>query len=283
MVSYEQRVTALKEKAKEVRFHIVDMIHAAQSGHPGGALSAADILTALYMDALRVDPQRPLDPERDRFVLSKGHACPVWYACLALRGFFPLEELRTLRQLGSRLQGHPVQGKPPGVDVSTGSLGVGFGEAVGIALEGKMLAKGYKVWSVLGDGECQEGIVWEAAAAARRYRLDNLVAIVDSNGLQNDGFVDKIMPVEPLDGRFRVFGWETMRIDGHRMEEVLAALDRARAHTGSPFCIVARTVKGRGVSFMENQQKWHGRPPNDEEYARAVAEIRRGLDEEGAG
>ncbi len=194
METFEQRVARLKETAREVRFRVVDMIHAAQSGHPGGSLSAADIMTALYFDVLRVDPATPSDPDRDRFVMSKGHACPVYYACLALRGFFPVEELRTLRRFESRLQGHPVQGKLPGIDVSTGSLGVGFGEAVGMALEARLLGRGHTVWVVMGDGEQQEGVVWETAAAASRFHLDNLVAVVDVNGLQNDGFVDEIMP-----------------------------------------------------------------------------------------
>jgi transketolase len=253
------------------------MIHAAQSGHPGGSLSAADIMTALYFDVLRIDPRSPQDPDRDRFVLSKGHACPVWYACLALRGFFPTEELRTLRRFESRLQGHPVQGKLPGIDVSTGSLGVGFGEALGMALEARLSGRRHTVYVVMGDGEQQEGMVWETAAAASRFRLDNLVAIVDVNGLQNDGFVEQIVPVEPLDAKYRSFGWQVERIDGNRMEEVLPALERAREHRGGPYCIVARTRKGRGVSFMEDKQKWHGRPPNDEEYTLAVEEIRRGL------
>jgi len=277
METFEQRVARLKETAQEVRFRVVDMIHAAQSGHPGGSLSAADIMTALYFEVLRVDPANPRDPGRDRFVMSKGHACPVYYSCLAVRGFFPVEELRTLRRFESRLQGHPVQGKLPGIDVSTGSLGVGFAQALGMALEARLSGRSHKVWAVMGDGEHQEGIVWETAAAASRFGLDGLVAIVDVNGLQNDGFVDAIVPVEPLDAKYRAFGWTVERIDGNRMEEVLPALERARDHRGTPYCIVARTTKGRGVSFMENLQRWHGKPPNDEEYARAVTEIRRGL------
>jgi len=278
MASFEERVAILKEKAKQVRFNIVDMIHAAQSGHPGGSLSAADIVTALYFDVLKIDPNKPRDPERDRFVLSKGHACPVWYASLALRGYFPVAELRSLRQFETRLQGHPVSGKLPGIDATTGSLGVGFSQAVGMALEGRMLKKSYKVWAVLGDGELQEGLVWEAAASAAKYRLDNLTAMVDNNGLQNDGFSKDVMPMEPIDEKFRAFGWTVACIDGHKMEEVLAALERARAHAGgTPFCIVAKTVKGRGVSFMENVRGWHGKPPSDAEYAQAVKEIGGGL------
>jgi transketolase len=275
--SFSERVAFLKEKAKEVRFRIVDMIHVAQSGHPGGSLSATDIVTALYFDILNVDPKKPKNPDRDRFVLSKGHACPVWYANLALRGFFPLAELKTLRQFESILQGHPVATKTPGVDATTGSLGIGFAQAVGMALEGRMLKKSYKVYAVLGDGEMQEGVVWEAAASANKFKLDNLVAIVDNNGLQNDGFSKDIMPVEPLDKKFEAFGWTVKRINGHVMEEVLAALDEAKAHKGTPFCIVAATVKGRGVSYMENVRGWHGKPPSDKEYEKAVAEIREGL------
>jgi transketolase len=278
MASFEERVALLKEKAKQVRFNIVDMIYTAQSGHPGGSLSATDIVTALYFDILKIDPNKPRDPDRDRFVLSKGHACPVWYSALALRGYFPVEELKTLRRFETRLQGHPVSGKLPGIDATTGSLGVGMGQAVGMALEGKMLKKNYKVWTVLGDGEIQEGLVWEAAASAAKFKLDNLVAIVDNNGLQNDGFTRDVMPMEPIDEKYRAFGWTVVRIDGHKMEEVLAALDQARVHAGgTPFCIVAKTVKGRGVGFMENVRAWHGKPPSDGEYAKAVEEIRGGL------
>jgi transketolase len=277
MQTREERVQRLEMIAREVRFHIVDMIHEAQSGHPGGSLSAADVVTALYFDILRIDPQKPRDPDRDRFVLSKGHACPVLYTCLALRGYFPKSDLKRLRAFGSPLQGHPVQGKAPGIDVSSGSLGIGFAQAVGMALEGKMRRARYKVYAMVGDGELQEGVVWEAASSARRYQLDNLVLVVDNNGLQNDGRTESIMPVEPIEGKFRQFGWHTTSIDGHRMGEVLSALEQARDHSGPPYCIVARTVKGRGVSFMENERAWHGRPPNDAEYAAAVAEIRGGL------
>ena len=275
--TFPERVALLKERAKEVRFRIIEMIHIAQSGHPGGSLSAADIVTALYFDIMNVDPKKPKAKDRDRFVLSKGHACPVWYASLALRGYFPLKELKTLRRFESILQGHPVSGKTPGVDATTGSLGIGFAQAVGMALEGKMENKDYKVYAVLGDGEAQEGIVWEAAASANKFKLDNLVAVVDNNGLQNDGFSKDIMPVEPLDKKFEAFGWTVKRINGHVMEEVLAALDEAKAHKGTPFCIIAQTVKGRGVSFMENVRGWHGKPPSDKEFEQAVREIREGL------
>ena len=274
---FQEKVSFLQEKAKEVRLQIVKMIHKAQSGHPGGSLSAADIMTALYFEILRVDPNRPKWPDRDRFVLSKGHACPVWYTCLALRGFFPVEELDTLRQFGSRLQGHPVSTKTPGIDATTGSLGIGFAQSIGMALEGKMLKKEYKVYAVLGDGEMQEGVVWEAASSARKYKLDNLVAIVDNNGLQNDGNTDRIMPVEPLDKKFEAFGWTVKRINGHDMAQVLSALQEAKAHRGTPFCIIAQTVKGKGVSFMENVRGWHGKPPSDAELEQAIKELEGGL------
>ena len=277
MDSFEKRVETLKEQARAVRFHIIDMIHAAKSGHPGGSLSVADIMTALYFDILSVDPNSPLDPERDRFILSKGHACPAWYTCLALRGFFPVEELKTLRLINSRLQGHPVAGKCPGIDASTGSLGVGFGQAVGMALEAKMTGKQYRVFTVLGDGELNEGMVWECCNAAAKYKLDNLTAIVDNNGLQNDGFGRDIMPLGPLTPRFEAARWRTLGINGNRMEEILPALDEAKNNTGRPLAILADTVKGQGVSFMENSPEWHGKTISDEEYARAVQEIKRGI------
>lgn len=278
MTDLEDKVAFLKEKAKEMRYQILTMIFKAQSGHPGGSLSATDIVTALYFDVLNIRPDEPEWPDRDRFVLSKGHACPVWYAALALRGFFPLEVLDTLRQLESPLQGHPVQKKCPGVDATTGSLGIGFPQAVGMAIEGKYISKkDYSVFTVLGDGEVQEGSVWEAANAASKYKLDNLVAIVDKNGLQNDGFTKDVMPVDPLDERFRAFGWHVMEIDGHRMEEILPALREAKAYKGKPVCIIARTVKGRGVSFMENVRGWHGKPPSAEQYEQAVKEVKEGL------
>jgi transketolase len=274
MDSFETRVNFLKKKAGEVRFHILDMIYAAQSGHPGGSLSSTDILTALYFDILSIDPKNPNLPDRDRFVLSKGHACPVWYACLALRGFFPVEQLRTLRSLDSSLQGHPVAGKCPGIDATTGSLGIGFGQAVGMALEAKMTGKAYRVYAVLGDGELNEGIIWEAGNTACKYQLANLTIIIDNNGLQNDGFGRDIMPMEPIVPRFEALGWRTHRINGNRMEEVLAALDAARTNTAKPLAIIADTVKGKGVSFMENVREWHGKAPNDDEYAQAIAELR---------
>ena len=274
-MSAAETIKTLEEKAKELRFHIIDMIFTAQSGHPGGSLSAADIMTALYFHFLKIDPENPRNPDRDRFVLSKGHACPVWYACLALRGFFPVEELHTLRKINSRLQGHPVAGKLPGIDATSGSLGVGFGQAVGMALEAKMTGKSYHVYSLLGDGECNEGVVWEACNAANKYRLNNLTAIVDCNGLQNDGFCRDIMPLEPLDLKFESCGWKVLKINGHNMEEIVSALEEAQKSQDKPTVILAKTIKGKGLSFMENVRGWHGKPPNQEEYLKAIEEIRR--------
>jgi len=267
------RARFLETKAREIRAEILKMIHQAQSGHPGGSLSATDIMAALYFDILNIRPDEPEWPDRDRFVLSKGHACPVWYATLALRGYFPVEELSTLRQFETRLQGHPVQGKCPGVDATTGSLGIGFGQAVGMALDARLRGADWRVYALLGDGEVNEGIVWEAAGTAHKYRLDNLVAIVDRNNLQNDGTADAIMPMEPLDEKFRAFNWHVMRIDGHDMDQVLNALIKARDHIGKPTVIIADTVKGKGVSFMENVRGWHGTPPNDEQLEQALNDV----------
>jgi transketolase len=252
------------------------MIHAAQSGHPGGSLSAADIMTALYFDTLRIRPEEPRWPGRDRFVLSKGHACPALYACLALRGYFPVETLRTLRQLDSPLQGHPIM-KTPGVDMSSGSLGHGIAIAVGMAIDGRLRGSSYRTYALLGDGELDEGIVWEAASAAAKYRLDRLTAIVDCNRLQNDGDTDAIMPMEPIADKWRAFKWNVLETDGHDMAQVVGTIGAAQAHSGEPTCIVARTIKGRGVSYMEGKRLWHGTPPDDAQYEQAVREIEGGL------
>jgi transketolase len=271
------RAARLQGIAREIRIRVVEMVRLAGSGHCGGALSAADLVAALYFDILRIKPDEPLWPGRDRFVLSKGHACPAWYAALALRGFFPESDLSRLRTIDSPLQGHPVAGKARGVDVTTGSLGIGFCEALGMALEAKMSQKDYRVYAILGDGELDEGAIWEAAAAATKFRLDNLVAIVDRNGLQNDGESAAVMPMEPIDRKFEAFNWDVEEIDGHDMAAILAALERARDRRGGrPLCLIARTVKGKGVSFMEGVREWHGRPPNDDECARALAELRAG-------
>lgn len=271
---FERRVLELKAIAQTVRCKIVEMVYKAQSGHIGGALSATDIVTALYFAILNVDIKNPKWQDRDRFVLSKGHACPVWYANLALRGFFDVRELDTLRQFESILQGHPVMDKTPGVDMTTGSLGQGLSFGLGMALEARMIGSPSHVWVLLGDGEIQEGQVWEAAAAASAFGMENLTAIVDENGLQNDGHTRDIIPHRSVAAKFEAFGWETMNIDGHDMSQVLSALEEARVRkTGKPFCIIAATVKGKGVSFMEDVRDWHGKSPTQEEYTKAIAEL----------
>lgn len=273
----DERVARLKEKAKEVRFHIVDMIYEAQSGHPGGALSAADITTALYFDLLNVRPKEPRWPDRDRVVLSKGHACPVIYACLALRGYFGMEHLKTLRQFESILQGHPDMKVTPGLDMTTGSLGQGLSVAAGMALEGKMTGKDFTVYAIVGDGEINEGQIWEAAASAAKYHLDNLIAIVDKNKLQMDGFTWDVMPMEPIDKKFEAFNWDVLTMDGHNMQEIVTTLEKAKSMKGKPVCIIADTVKGKGVSYMENVRAWHGKTPNKEQYEQAIREIQEGI------
>lgn len=259
--------------ARRVRHHIVQMVAEAGSGHPGGSLSCADILVALYFRVLHVDPNRPEWPERDRFVLSKGHACPALYAVLAERGFFPIEDLWTLRRLGSHLQGHPDMRKTPGVEASTGSLGQGLSIGLGMALAARLDAAAWRVYVLLGDGEIQEGQVWEAAMAAAHYRADDLTAILDWNGLQIDGPNDEVMSVRPVAEKWRGFGWEVREINGHRFPEILDALAWARTVRGRPAIILARTVKGRGVSFMEGQVDWHGKAPSPPQAEQALAEL----------
>ena len=264
----------LKNKATEMRMKVVDMIYKAQSGHPGGSLSAADFMTACYFKYMNVDPKNPQWEDRDRMVLSKGHVCPIQYACLGTLRFFPEEELDTLRQEGSKLQGHPSMNKCPGIDISTGSLGQGLACAVGMALAGKMNHKDYKVFSVVGDGEAQEGEIWEAANTAHKYQLDNLIVFMDYNGLQIDGPCDQVMPNRDLGEKFRAFGFEVIEIDGHNMEEICATLEKCYASkNGKPKCIYAHTIKGKGVSFMENSVSWHGVAPNEEEHAKAMQEL----------
>lgn len=263
----------LKEQAKEIRRDIVKMIGQAKSGHPGGSLSATDIVTYLYFEEMNIDPKNPKWEDRDRFVLSKGHAAPVLYAALAHKGFFPVEELATLRKIGSHLQGHPDMNKVPGVDMSTGSLGTGISAAVGMALACKMDQKANYVYSVLGDGEIQEGQVWEAAMAAAHYKLDNLIAFVDNNTLQIDGNIDDVMSPNPIDEKFRAFGWHVQVIDGHDFAQIAAAVKAAKEVKGQPSMIVAKTVKGKGVSYMENQAGWHGSAPNEEQVAQALTDL----------
>jgi transketolase len=272
-LSLDQRVARVVAQARQVRKHIVEMVFLAQSGHIGGSLSATDIVTALYWDLMRIDPAKPRWPGRDRFILSKGHACPVWYANLALRGYFGVEHLKTLRKFGSILQGHPDMNKTPGVDITTGSLGQGLSLGVGMALNARLSGLDYRTYVVLGDGEINEGQVWEAAASAAKYKLDNLIAFVDNNRLQMDGFGADIMPMEPIDAKFRAFNWEVARIDGHDVGAILTTVQRAWTVRGRPFCIVADTVKGKGVSFMENQRAWHGEVPTPQQYEVAMAEL----------
>lgn len=273
MVLQQELVQQLKEKAKEIRKSIIQMTGAAGSGHPGGSLSAADIVATLYFHELRINPQEPDWPDRDRFILSKGHAAPVLYAALAERGFFPKEELLSLRKFGSRLQGHPDMKALPGVEMSTGSLGQGLSVANGVALAGKLDGKDYRVYVLLGDGECQEGMIWEAAMAAAHYQLDNLTVFLDYNGLQIDGPVKEVMSPEPLTDKWKAFGWHVLAIDGHDIGAILSALSEARETKGRPTMIVAKTVKGKGVSFMENQVGWHGVAPKPEQVAQALAEL----------
>ncbi|MGO5369136.1 transketolase [Collinsella sp. LCP19S3_F2] len=264
----------LAKIANEVRRGIVTGVHAAKSGHPGGSLGAADIMTYLYFEEMDVDPSNPSRADRDRFVLSKGHCAPALYAVLAERGFFPKEELETLRHIGSRLQGHPNMNDTPGVDMSTGSLGQGISAAVGMALAAKHWGDSYRVYTLLGDGECEEGQVWEAAMFAGNHDLDNLVAIVDHNGLQIDGSIDEVNSAMPLADKFRAFKWHVIELaDGNDMAQIAAAFAEARKVSASPVAIIAETVKGKGVSFMENQVGWHGKAPNDEQFEQAMAEL----------
>jgi transketolase len=266
-------VPELERMAIQMRRDIITMIYEANAGHPGGSLSAADIVTALYFRVMRIDPPNPAWPDRDRFILSKGHACPVWYAALANRGYFDRSRLMTLRKLNSILQGHADMNKTPGVDMTAGSLGQGLSAGLGMALAGKLLKKDYHVWVMVGDGELQEGSIWEAAMAGAKWQLDNLTAIVDKNGLQNDSFVADVMPVEPVADKWRAFGWRVIEIDGHDMAQIVAALETARTAKGQPIVVIACTVKGKGVSFMENAPEWHGKAPNAEQTRQALQEI----------
>jgi transketolase len=267
-----EKMRELNGIACRIRMDIVEMLNVAGSGHTGGSLSAADLVTALYFHKMRHNPKDPHWPERDRFILSKGHAAPVLYAALARSGYFPVGELSTLRKLGSRLQGHPDSKKLPGVEVSTGSLGQGLSIACGIALAGRLDKKKYRVYALMGDGEIQEGQVWEAAMTAAHYRLDNLTAIVDNNGLQIDGACAEVMCVDPISDKFRAFGWDVIDIDGHDMNEITDALDRAGQHKGRPTVIVARTIKGKGCTLFEGKVEYHGAAPSAEELLVAIKE-----------
>ena len=265
----------LKKTANNVRFGIIESVYNAACGHPGGSLSIADVLTYLYFVEMKVDPKNPKDENRDRFVLSKGHTAPALYSVLAERGFFPKEELKTLRKTESRLQGHPDMKGVPGVDMSTGSLGLGISTACGMALSAKVSGDDYRVYTVIGDGESQEGQVWEAAMFASHYKLDNLVAVVDFNGLQIDGPITEVMNPTPHDEKFRAFGWHVISIDAHDFDAIEAAFNEAKTVKGKPTAIIAKSVKGKGVSYMENACEWHGQAPKEDLYLVAVADLKK--------
>ena len=278
MSDYSISIEALKEQAKTLRKTALTMIFKAQSGHPGGSMSAADIVTALYFREMNIDPQNPHWPDRDRFVLSKGHVCPILYAALGLKGYFDTQYFDQLRKKGSILQGHPSMNKCPGIDISTGSLGQGISVATGMAIGAKRDHKDFRVFTLVGDGECDEGQVWEAAETAAKYQLDNLIVFVDNNRLQNDGACAEIMPTQDLQKKFEAFGFEAIRINGHAMEEIVAALDMMNHRKdGKPKAIICDTVKGKGISFMENVPIWHGQAPNEEEYRVAMEDLEKGI------
>ena len=272
MAYSEVQVKELEEKAKQIRRLIIEMLAKAGSGHPGGSLSAADLITVLFFAVLRHNPKEPASPDRDRFHMSKGHCCPLWYAVLAESGYFPKDKLWTLRQLGSILQGHPDR-RTPGVDVASGSLGQGLSVGLGMSLSAKIDKRDYRVYVLLGDGEIQEGNIWEAAMACAHYKRDNLCAILDYNGFQIDGKTKDIMNLEPLVAKWQAFGWHVIEIDGHNISEILAAYAEAKATKGKPSIIIAHTIKGKGVSFMENVLDFHGRAPTKEEAERALKEL----------
>jgi transketolase len=267
------KLQELRKTATVIRKHIIDEVFSAASGHPGGSLSCTDILTTLYFAEMRVDPKRPKWEDRDRFVLSKGHCAPALYGTLAEKGFFPTKDLNGFRKIDSYLEGHPNMKTVPGVDMSTGSLGQGISAAVGMAMVGKLDQKDYRVYAILGDGELEEGQVWEASMAAAHYKLDNLTAFLDYNGLQIDGKITEVMSPEPIPDKFKAFGWNVITIDGHDFQQISDALSQAKSTKGKPTMIVAKTTKGKGVSFMENVAGWHGTAPNQEQRDQAIAEL----------
>ena len=269
----KSKITELSRIANNLRLSIIEGVYNAKCGHPGGSLSIADIMAYLYFEEMRVDPKNPADPDRDRFVLSKGHTAPALYAALAERGFFPKEDIKTLRKTASYLQGHPDMKGVPGVDMSTGSLGQGISTACGMALSGKLYGKDYRVYAIIGDGESQEGQVWEAAMFAAHYKLDNLTVVLDLNGLQIDGAITEVMNPTPHDEKFLAFGWNVITIDAHNFEEIEAAFKAARQTKGKPTVIIAKSVKGKGVSYMENACEWHGQAPKEDLYKQAMAEL----------
>lgn len=269
----DKLIKELKERANQIRIDVLEMTTEAGSGHPGGSMSAADIISALYFYRLNHNPKKPEWPDRDRFILSKGHACPALYSALARAGYFDVKILKTLRKLGSCLQGHPERDRCAGVEASTGPLGQGLSFANGIALAGKLDKKDYKVYVMLGDGEIEEGQVWEAAMTAPHYKLDNIIAIVDSNNLQIDGYVSDVKGVQPIAAKFKAFGWHTIEINGHDMNQIVNALDKASKQKGKPTAIVATTIKSKGVSFMEDKAKWHGQALSKEQLSEALKEL----------
>lgn len=266
-------IKELEEKAKEVRKGIIEAVYSNKSGHPGGSLSISDIMTVLYFNQMNIDENNPKWEDRDRLVLSKGHCSPALYSCLANRGFFDVENLKTFRNINSNLQGHPDMNKVLGVDMTSGSLGQGLSVATGMAIAGKLDNKDYRVYCILGDGEIEEGQVWEAAMASSKYKLDNLCVIVDNNNLQIDGTIEEVMSSYPIDEKFKSFGFQVINIDGHNIQEIIDAFDVAKNVKGKPTCIIAKTIKGKGVSFMENQVGWHGKAPNEEQYKLAIEEL----------
>ena len=270
-------IKELTKKAVEIRKGIIEAVYHAQSGHPGGSLSVADILTVLYFHEMNIKPENPKWEERDRLVLSKGHCSPALYNCLANKGYFPVEDLKTFRKIDSYLQGHPDKNKIPGVDMTTGSLGQGLSVANGMAIAGKIDKKDYKVYCILGDGEIEEGQIWEAAMTSSKYKLDNLCVIVDNNNLQIDGTIEEVMSPYPIDEKFRSFGFEIIKIDGHDIEEIIKAFEVAKNIKDKPTCIIAKTIKGKGISYMENQVGWHGKAPNEEQYKEAITELEKGI------
>ncbi len=263
----------LEKLAKKIRLGIIDEVYYGKSGHPGGSLSIADIMTVLYFDEMNIDNENPNWEDRDRLVLSKGHCSPALYAALAYRGFFPVEDLKTFRNINSYLQGHPDKKNIPGVDMSTGSLGQGLSAANGMAISAKLNKKNYRVYCILGDGEIEEGQIWEAAMSSSKYKLDNLCVIVDNNNLQIDGTIDEVMSSKPIDDKFRSFGFEIIKIDGHNIEEIKNAFEVAKNVKEKPVCIIAKTIKGKGVKYMENKVDWHGKAPNEDEYKQAIIDI----------
>jgi len=275
-MSPDETIAYLQDIANQLRIDVLDMIHTAKSGHPGGSLSAADIIAVLYFKILNIDPKNPKWEDRDRFIMSKGHACPIWYSALAEKGYFPKEKLSTLRKIDSILQGHPDMNKTPGIDMTTGSLGNGLGAGVGMALATRVLNKPYHTYVLIGCGELNEGVLWEAAMSAAKFKLGNLIAIIDYNKLQLDGSNDEIMPTEPIVDKWTAFNWHVKRINGHDINQIIDSIETAKRLTDKPSVIIADTIKGKGVSFMENACDWHGKAPDDKEYAQAIKEIKEG-------